>query len=325
MTFVDEDISSRGTLMHPDSTNMGERRCRLEHLPCVFVRIQLIWTRLFPTPFQRLSSNVTREIAYYYSFLPNVLARERKDIWAFKILSNTWEHFAMRRTVFGNIITSVFVGQEKVFMVLRDLTSAFEDPPYYGIWDCGSMKKFAFQRDRYACAVAYDQVRDCVFILGGRSFMILDDAEVKRSEQFLVRTERTEQLTDLLESRYGFGLCWHHALLYLCAGSLPSIHTFNPVSLVHTALSYLASDTETDTAYLAVSYKDEVVLLSKTYMWKGQGQQWRRTARAAESVVACIGQPVLVNAWLYYSGSSGCTAFNLETLEIIRHLRSIPE
>lgn len=207
-------------------------------------------------------------------------------------------------------------------MVMREQTSAYEDPPYYSIFDHGNVRRYAFQHNRYACAVAYDQVFDCVYILGGRTFLSLVKQETKQCEKLPISTGKLQQMTDMLEGRYGFGLCWHHALLYLCVGSHPSVHTFDPTTQVHTALSYLASDIETDTAYLAFSYKNEVVMLSRTYMWKGQGQEWRKTARASEDSFTRISQPVLFNSCLYYSDLNACVALNLDTQALVRYTHS---
>lgn len=300
---------------------MTEIGCRFKHVPYVYFRIQLLWTRRYGPTFQKLSLNITREVCNYYTFLPDVLARPIRDIWAFQLSSKTWKPFQIWHR-FDRIISAVFVGEAKVFLVLTNITSAYEDPPYYAMYESGDVTKCGgFQQDRYSCGVAYDQIKNCVYILGGRDNCFSDAAfQTKLCSRFALSSYEEEPLPDMLVGRCDFGLCWHQRLLYLCAGSHPSVHTFDPVTLAHSSCCRLDIEAEDD--FLAVSYNEEVVILSRNMIWRGQGQQWRKELRkeVENEYDSSIGSPVLLGDSLYYSYSDGCAAFNLDTGEVRRYV-----
>jgi len=295
---------------------MAEEQFRQPHIS---FRIHLLWTHSCPTVFHRVSANVIREVCSYFAFLPDVLVHvQRGSIWSFAVYEKTWTPFQVTKRKLTNVVAAVFIGTKKAFMVISNITSAIEDPPYYTIHDHGMTTRYGdFERDRYISAVTYDPTRNCVYILGGRS---LFGTQTKAVCKFSLLSCEGEALPDMLVGRSGFGLCWHRDLLYICAGSDPSVHTFHPSTQIHAALSsLLLSPEDGNYGFLAVYYADQIVILSQRSVWKGQGQQWSREQRREEESEKSLGNPVLLGKFLYYSHQEGCSEFNLDTGEVCRY------
>lgn len=284
----------------------------------ISIRVKLLWAWQLSAPFQGLSRNIVREICSFYSFIPDILVIGHNEVWAFRVDTKAWKPFIVKRSALGSLIASVFVAENKAFLVLTNKTSAMYDIPYYAMCENGHIRKYGFEINRFSCAVAYNHCQNCVYIFGGYHLSLRGTQPAKLSHKFPLDTCKTAELPDMLVGRCHFALCWHLGLLYLCAGSHPSVHTFNPITLAHSAIC----DLEIAGEYcLAVSYQADLLVLSKecVYRWKAGKWTVQRRQVEPEDIYAPAGAAVLLGSCLYYSDLRCCYAVNLDTEKIEKY------
>lgn len=293
---------------------MAERQRRLQYPSYISLRMKLLWTRNFPTPFRSLSLNVSREIGGYYGILPDVIVESDKGLWAFKVGTRTWEHLLAERRTYRGFVASAFLGEGKLFLVLTANVPGIEESPFYAIWNRGRLTSYGVAMDRNSCAVTFDRVRNCVYIFGGERNAYQRDLN-QSCDKFPLKSCRPEYLPDMLIGRCNFGLCLHQSLLYICGGSHCSVHTFSPVSLIHSSLCDLSSTGIGHQKCLAASDDKEIVIMTAECILRGDGQKWKVKSRKSGfgTDMDPIYSPVLVGSVFFYSQFRRCFACNIDT------------
>jgi len=286
--------------------------------PCkASLRLHFLWTKAHSSLYRKLSRNIAREICLYLEEPSDLLYYESEVMYRVHPLNHTTRLFFDINILLGpgSVCAAVLTSREEVFMVLRNSTSAYEDYPYYMIYQETLRYVPGCREDKFRTALLYDLVRDCVYIFGGQeSFHTYATADSRVCEKFLPSNCSIERLPDMLEPRVDFGVCWHLNLVYLCGGTHPSIETFNPRTLTYTKVCDLPGEIS---GIVAFPYLGALHLLRNSAIWKETAGQWQKTAITSRDGLRdwrCTPYSIsVVGHYCSYLSESQCVTLDLHT------------
>jgi len=286
-------------------------------IPAALTRIRFLWTHFSSCLYRKLSHNLARELCLYLGEPCDLLYFRYGELFRVNPISRSKSPFFPLDCTLGrgNMDAAVFLGREEVFMMLRDTTSAYEDYPYYMVFQRTLRNVYGCREDRFHCSLLYDPIRECVYIFGGHeSFHKSNSQDSKVCEKFLPAAFALEPLPDMLEPRSCFGMCWCQDYVYICGGCILNVEKFDPQTLVFTQIANISEEVACCTTF---SHEGCLYLLENSVIWKEEGRKWKKVARKLNEEESCWWDSPsfvsLVGNYCHFISGDSCVSLDLRT------------
>ena len=281
--------------------------------------VRLLWLRHSTELYGKLSMNIVREIWVYLSLQPFLIACAQK-MYRFNCTTKEFDHFFDLDcfTGPGNVQNSTFIGENAVFMTLRDVFPSRDLTPFFAIYCDGVLSRLSSSTERLHCSITYSLQTDTVYIFGGESSVPGRYYISKSSEKYQCSQSSFATMRDMKVRRSMFTCCWHRQVVYLCGGTQCSVEVFYPKSEKFALVGKLEFDPETEMNFVTASYGSGLVILSSNFLWKGPETSLQKQARRGKLIYGWVCRshnPIVVRGVMYVAENDGCLTVNVATGE----------